>query len=136
MKIVSDTNVLVSGMLFGGHSRQILNWSSRGRVTNFISEEILDEVKEVLLRPKFKLTYQQVNAVIALFRDTFEIVNPAIHHEVIQSDPDDDLILDAAMEAQAEVIVSGDMHLRSLASWRGIRILSPAEFVMEFEGQG
>ena len=136
MKIVCDTNVLVSGILFGGHSRQILNWSSRGKLTNFISEEILNEVKEVLLRPKFKLTHQQVNSVIALFRDTFEIVYPAIHHNVIQSDPDDDLILDAAMEAQVEVIVSGDKHLRSLELWRGIRMLSPAEFVMEFEGQG
>ena len=136
MKIVCDTNVLVSGTLFGGHSRQILNWSSRGKLTNFISEEILNEVKEVLLRPKFKLTHQQVNSVIALFRDTFEIVYPAIHHKVIQSDPDDDLILDAAMEAQVEVIVSGDKHLRSLELWRGIRMQSPAEFAMEFEGQG
>jgi predicted nucleic acid-binding protein len=88
------------------------------------------------LRPKFKLTSQQVNSVIALFRDTFEIVYPAIHHNVIQSDPDDDLILDAAMEAQVEVIVSGDKHLRSLVLWQGIRMLSPAEFVMEFTGQG
>jgi putative PIN family toxin of toxin-antitoxin system len=124
----------VSGILFGGHSRQILNWSSRGKLTNFISDEILNEVKEVLLRSRFKLTHQQVNSIIALFHDTFDIVYPAIQHNVIQSDLDDNLFLDAAMEARVEVIVSGDKHLLSLESWRGIRMLSPTEFVTEFEG--
>lgn len=135
MRIVCDTNVLVSGILFGGHSRQILLLASRGRVANFISDAIMNEVKDVLLRPKFKISPQQVIAIIALFRDTFELVYPAQLHKVIQSDPDDDRILDAAVEAQADIIVSGDKHLRSLGLWRGIRILSPAEFVKEIEGE-
>lgn len=135
MRIVCDTNVLVSGILFGGHARQILLLASRGRLTNFISDDILHEAKDVLLRPKFKLSPQQVIAIIALFRDTFELVFPVQRHKVVQSDPDDDRILDAAVEAQAEIIVSGDKHLLSLGLWRGIRILSPAEFVKEIEGE-
>ncbi len=133
MKIVCDTNVLVSGILFGGHARQILLLASRGRLTNFISDDMLHEAKDVLSRPKFKLTSQQVNAIIALFRDTFELVTPTQQHKVILSDPDDDRILEAADEARADIIVSGDKHLRSLELWRGIRILSPSEFVMEIE---
>ena len=135
MRIVCDTNVLVSGFLFGGNARKILPLASRGRITNFISDDILHEVKNVLLRSKFKLSTQQVIAIIALFRDTFELVYPTQQHKVIQSDPDDDRILDAAVEAQVEIIVSGDKHLRSLALWRGIRILSPAEFVKEIESE-
>jgi putative PIN family toxin of toxin-antitoxin system len=109
--------------------------ASRGKITNFISDDILHEAKNVLLRPKFKLSPQQVIAIIALFRDTFELVYPTQQHNVIQSDPDDDRMLDAAMEARVEIIVSGDKHLRSLGLWRGIRILSPAEFVKEIEGE-
>jgi hypothetical protein len=135
VRIVCDTNVLISGILFGGHARQILLLASRGKITNFISDDILNEAKNVLLRPKFKLSLQQVVAIIALFRDTFEIVYPLQLHKVVKSDPDDDRILDAAVEAQTEIIVSGDQHLRSLELWRGIRILTPAEFVKEIEGE-
>ncbi len=135
MRIVCDTNVLVSGILFGGHARQILLLASRGKVTNFISDDILNEAKKVLLCPKFKLSPQQVIAIIALSRDTFEHVYPAQQHKVIQSDPDDDRILDASVEAQVAIIVSGDKHLLSLGLWRGIRMLSPAEFVKEIEGR-
>ena len=135
MKIVCDTNVLVSGILFGGNARQILLLASRGKLTNFISDDILHEAQDVLLRPKFKLSPQQANAIIALFRDTFELVYPTQQHKVVQSDPDDDRILEVAVEAQAEIIVSGDKHLLSLGLWRGIRILSPAEFVKEIEGE-
>lgn len=126
--------MLVSGILFGGHARQILLLASRGKITNFISDDILHEAKKVLLRPKFKLSPQQVIAIIALFRDTFELVYPSQRHRVVQSDPDDDRILDAAVEAQVEIIISGDKHLRSLGLWRGIRIISPAEFLIELEG--
>jgi putative PIN family toxin of toxin-antitoxin system len=135
VRIVCDTNVLISGILFGGQARQILLLASRGKITNFISDDILNEAKNVLLRPKFKLSLQQVVAIIALFRDTFELVYPLQLHKVVKSDPDDDRILDAAVEAQVEIIVSGDKHLRSLELWRGIRILTPAEFVKEIEGE-
>ena len=133
MKIVCDTNVLVSGILFGGHARRILTLASRGKLSNCISDDILHEAEDVLLRPKFRLTPQQVSAIITLFSDTFDLVYPTRHHKVVESDPDDDRILDAAVEAQAGIIVSGDSHLRSLGLWRGIRILSPAEFVKEIE---
>ena len=134
MNIVCDTNVLISGILFGGNARQIMQMSSRGGLTNYISEEILIEAEDVLSRPKFKLSRQQVHAIIALFRDTFELVEPTIRHRIVRSDPDDDRIIDAAVKARAEVIVSGDKHLLCLETCQGIRILSPAELVQEIEG--
>ncbi len=73
MIIVCDTNVLISGVLFAGNSREILRLASHGVVTNMISPEILREAEEVLLRPKFSLSPEQVLGIVALFRDTFEL---------------------------------------------------------------
>lgn len=113
--------------------RRILQLTSRGRQVNFTSDAILNEAKIVLQRPKFQLTPQQVAAITTLFHDTFELVHPIKHYKVIETDPDDDHVLDAAVAAGAEVIVSGDKHLKELASWHGIRILSPAEFLSEID---
>lgn len=66
-----------------------------------------------------------------MFRDTFELTYPSKKHKVVEADPDDDLILDAAVEADAGVIISGDSHLRNLGKWKNIRILSPADFISE-----
>lgn len=131
MRIVCDTNVLVSGILFGGPPREVLLLASRGRVTNCISGDILSEVEKVLLRPKFKITPEQVSGILMLFRDTFEVVLPVRRFKVVLSDPDDDLILEAAVAAEAETIVSGDRHLLSIGSWGGIRIVSPGDLLRE-----
>lgn len=131
MRIVCDTNVLVSGILFGGPPREVLLLASRGRVTNCISGDILSEVEKVLLRPKFKITPEQVSGILMLFRDTFEVVLPVRRFKVVLSDPDDDRILEAAVAAEAETIVSGDRHLLSIGSWGGIRIVSPGDLLRE-----
>jgi len=132
MRIVCDTNVLVSGVLFGGASRQILVLASRGKLSNFISREILREVEEVLARPKFKLSAAQVLSITQVFRDTFELVVPSSSVTMVESDPADDRILEAALEAKAEAIVSGDKHLLCLRTWQGIRIVSPADFIAQY----
>ena len=133
MRIVCDTNVLVSGVLFRGSPRRVLLLASRGAVTNYLSEDILLEVENVLLRPKFKITAGQVSGILTLFRDTFELVIPTRRLKVVSSDPDDDRIIEAAVEAEADVIVSGDRHLLSIGSWQGIRIVQPAEFVQALD---
>ena len=131
MRIVCDTNVLVSGILFQGPPRRILDMVSRGDVTNNTSPDLLREADDVLSRPKFGLRAEQVAGIIALFRDTFEIVHPSRRFKVVIADPDDDMVLEAAAAARADLIVSGDKHLLDLVEWNGIRILSPADFVKE-----
>lgn len=131
MRIVCDTNVVVSGILFQGHPRRILTMASRGHVTNFTSPDLLREAEDVLLRPKFGLRAEQVAGIIALFRDTFIVVHPSRRVRAVAADSSDNMILEAASAARADMIVSGDKHLRNLVVWAGIRILSPAEFVRE-----
>lgn len=131
MRIVCDTNVLVSGILFEGQPRRILTMASRGEVTNFTSPDLLREAENVLLRPKFGFRAEQVVGIIALFRDTFEIVHPSRRVRAVVADPSDNMILEAAAAARVDQIVSGDKHLLDLVEWDGIRILSPAEYVRE-----
>lgn len=134
MKVVCDTNVLVSGVRYGGNARQILALAARGTITNHASAEILGEAEAVLSRPKFGFTSEQVLGIVELFRDTFVLVSPRVAVDAVESDPDDNRILEAALQADAQVIVSGDHHLLALGTWRGIRILSPADFLRMLDG--
>ncbi len=129
VKVVCDTNVLVSGVRFGGNARRILELAARGAITNVTSADILREAEGVLARPKFGLTRSQVLGILELFRDTFEIVSPCIAVDVVASDPSDNRILEAALQGDAQFIISGDKHLLDLGEWSGIRILAPAEFL-------
>lgn len=132
MKIVCDTNILISGILFGGKPREILRLCSSGAVTNCISPGILKEVEEVLPRPKFDLKEKQVYEIIRLFRDTFTLVSPDRRLSVVTADPDGNRILEAALSAETDVIVSGDAHLLDLINWNGIPVLSADTFLKKF----
>ena len=132
MKIVCDTNILISGILFGGKPREILRLCSSGTVVNCISPDILKEVEEVLLRPKFGLKETQVYEIIRLFRDTFTLVSSDRRLSVVTADPDDNRILEAALATKADVIVSGDTHLLDLVNWKGIPVISADTFLKKF----
>ncbi len=132
MKIVCDTNVLVSGVLFGGNARTILRLVSRARVMNVISAPVLDECERVFIRPKFGLSQSYVIEIISLFRDTFELVIPSRSVSVVEADPDDNRILETALAGDCRVIVSGDTHLLDLNEWQNIKILSPVQFLDRF----
>ncbi len=135
MKIVCDTNVIVSGMLFGGHSRTILMAVAQGRVEAFTSPELLHELREVLQRRKFRLKPEQIAAVMELVRESFTCVESGMVFSVIADDPDDDRVLEAAHASRASVIVSGDNHLLTLGGWRSVTVLSPADFVTAYLGR-
>lgn len=135
MNIVCDTNVLISGVLFAGHSREIIRLAASGGVTNAISSGILREAEEVLQYPKFSLRPEQVLSIIGLFRDTFELVVPYRRVNAVRADPDDNQILEAALAADADFVISGDRHLLDLSEWRDVSIVSPARFMTDIIGQ-
>ena len=132
MKIVCDTNILISGILFGGKPREILRLCASGTVVNCISPDILKEVEEVLLRPKFGLKETQVYEIIRLFRDTFTLVSSDRRLSIVTADPDDNRILEAALATKADAIVSGDAHLLDLVNWKGIPVISADTFLKKF----
>ncbi len=132
MRVVCDTNVLISGILFGGKPRDLLRLTSSGKITNFTSPALLKELEDVLQRPKFGLNEEKVYGIIRLFRETFSIIMPETELSVITDDPDDNRVLEAASAADAEAIISGDGHLLDLAEWNEIPILTPTAFLNKF----
>lgn len=133
LRVVLDSNVVISGFLFGGPPALILEHALSGSVRCFTSLPILDEIRDVLQRPKFGLSPEQALTLIEALHDLCEVVQPGRRVRAIKADPADNAILECASAAGAEVIVSGDSHLLELSHWRGIRVLSPADFVAEIE---
>ncbi len=132
MRIVCDTNVIVSGILFGIHSRTVLKAVAQGRMDAFTTPALLNELREVLLRPKFRLTVEQVDVTLELVRESFTCVDSRTALAVIADDPDDDRVLEAALASRARLIVSGDSHLLNLKTWRSVTVLAPADFVAAY----
>jgi putative PIN family toxin of toxin-antitoxin system len=127
--VVLDANVLISAFLFGGAPREIVDLIVAGAVECSLSPAILDEVRGVLERPKFNLSPRQAMSIVEELSALCEIVNPSTRIHRIIADPDDDHVLECAVEARADAVVSGDAHLLGLARYRGILILSPSDFL-------
>ena len=127
-RIVLDTNVLISAILFGGPPRDVLKLVIGGTVGCSLSLAILDELRDVLQRPKFKFSSEQAFNVLEELHASCNIINPMVRINVITEDPDDNKILECAVEAKSTYIVSGDRHLLALIEFRGIKILTPTAF--------
>ena len=132
-RIVVDTNVVISGLLFGGTPARVLNHIVEGSVLCFMSLPILDEIRDVLQKPKFGLSPDQSLWFVEDLHALCRVVNPTERIRAIEVDPDDNIILECAAAANAVMIVSGDSHLLDLRRWRDIHILSPSDFLKTME---
>ncbi len=132
-RIVVDSNVVISGLLFGGPPARVLSHLIEGSVLCFTSLPILDEIRNVLRRPKFGLSPEQSLSFVEELHALCRVVNPTERVHVIEADPDDNIVLECAMAANASIIVSGDSHLLDLGQWRDIQILSPSDFLKTIE---
>ena len=135
LRVVLDSNVIISGFLFGGPPARLLEHALHDSVQACTSLPILDEVRDVLQRPKFGLTSDQALTLIEELHDLCEIVTPRRRVKVVTADPDDNAILECADAAGAKLVVSGDSHLLDLGQWNGIDILSPADAIQRVESQ-
>lgn len=127
--VVYDTNVLVSAIGFGGKPWESLVLSFVGDVEMVTAEAAIEEFERVLGYDRLPFTETEREQYPALIREEATVVEPNESLQVIDDDPDDDLFLEIALEAEAEYIVSGDPHLTDLSEFRGIDIISPSEFL-------
>lgn len=128
--VVLDTNVLVSGLLFGGTPGRLVDLWKAGRIRPVMSKKMVDELLLVLAYPKFQLTEEDIHYL--LYVEVLPYVQMAKVRSgtvLISSDPSDDMFLHAAVAACAKYFISGDRHLLQLKSYKRIPILSPAEFL-------
>jgi len=134
LRVVLDTNIIISGVITNhGAPFQVLQRWRNNEFVLITSEPILKEVERVLNYPKIKqkrhLTEGNIRDVMELLQK-YGIVTPAdITIEAVPEDPADDKFIVAAVEAEADYIVSGDRHLRDIGSYHGIGIVSPDEFL-------
>jgi putative PIN family toxin of toxin-antitoxin system len=130
VRVVLDTNAVISALLFSGVSSKLVSLWQKGLITPLLSREILDEYLRVLSYPKFELSETEIKELIQEEVLPYaEVVKPKRRLRVIQRDPSDNKFLECAVAGKAAVIISGDKELLSLGRYRQIRIQSPAEFL-------
>lgn len=133
MRVVVDTNVLVSGLIKPtGAVGPVVDRLREGRFLQLYSRATLDELVDVLARPWLKEKYGirdvDVEAFLKLLLLRGEEVTPSRTIRRCR-DPKDDKFLELAVSGRADVLVTGDDDLRSLDPFEGVRILSPARFL-------
>jgi putative PIN family toxin of toxin-antitoxin system len=131
VKVVLDTNVLISAIMFGGKSRDVLAMGISGKIRIALSQDILKELAEVLVGKKFRVPIVVVQQTIHEISEMAELVIVTDKVNVIKSDPDDNRILECAVSAKADYIVSGDSELLTLRDFKKIKILSPSDFLLK-----
>jgi len=131
IRIVLDTNVIVSALVFGGVPRGVLELAEAGECQFFYSEPIQTEVRRVLSE-KFEWPQAILREALPVLWSMGELVVPRMTLDAVPDDPDDNRILECAVEAQAQVVVSGDHHLLALQKYKSIRIVTPRQFIELF----
>ena len=134
MRVVLDTNVLVSAILSRGNPPDsILRAWRRGSFELVTSSPLMRELENVLTRPRIRRrlrwSTEERTAFVAALREGALVVTTEGELSVIQADPADNRVLEAAVGAGADYIVSGDRHLLELGSYESVRIVTPARFL-------
>jgi putative PIN family toxin of toxin-antitoxin system len=133
VRAVIDTNVLIAGLLWRGPPHALLEQVRAGTVSMVSSLVLLGELADVIGRPKFDAILARTNTSpeqsLAEIARLAELIEPPPLSQPVCRDPDDDHLLALALAANAELIVSGDNDLLSLASFEGIPIVAPAQAI-------
>lgn len=139
MRIVLDTNVVLSALLWRGTPYRLLDAiRQRVEVRLFTSPALLDELADVLTRPsatkRLAVIGKSSREVLADYVEAVEVVEPEQVPRVVPDDADDDQVIAAAVAAGADCIVSGDADLLSMGSYQGIPIITAAQAVQQIAG--
>lgn len=134
MRVVLDTNTIISGILWGNQPRQILDLAKGNKIRLYTSKVLLDELLDVLIRPKFAKRFISVvqsnpQEILSGYAALAQIVEVQEVEKVIKNDPDDDHVLACAMTAQVDYIISGDKDLLDLGIYQNIPIVNAAQFI-------
>ena len=134
IRVVLDTNVLISVLLFKGELSKIVELWQEGKIVPIISRETFDELRTVLEYPKFSLTAAEIKSLIEHeVLPFFEVVNVSKHVQGACRDPGDDKFISCAISANAEFIVTGDKDLSDLKKYQLVRIIQASNFIKMFE---
>lgn len=137
MKIVADTNVLISTILWGEQLQPLSELINEQRVRLCFSPETINEIHRVASYPHITKKAKGENLNITFLIDKIisrsAIVHPKIKPTTITKDPSDNMFLACALEAQASFIISGDKHLLTLKKFQKIPIVTPRQFLTQIK---
>lgn len=130
IRLVLDTNVVASAMLWGGNPKVLLHAGREKRVKLFASVAMLTELTDILGRRKFgqkiAASFMTVDQLVDGYAALAELVRPTPMPRIV-ADPDDDVVIGTALAAKAELLVTGDRALLDVGTYQGTRIVGVAE---------
>lgn len=131
--VTPDTNIYISALLWGGKPLRLLEMGLAGEVRLAISSGIMEETLEVLAR-KFELSPERLDRAKAYIRDCTVQVEPKQTLNVVEDDPDDNKIVECAVESASEAIITNDNVLLGMKQYQGIRMIKVGAFLREARG--
>jgi len=129
-RVVLDTNVLISALLFGGLPGRLVPLWQRREIVLLVSPEVLKEYIKVLSYPKFGLDEEEIKSILREeVLPYFDPVKPVTPVEVVGEDPSDDKFLSLAVDGKAKFLVSGDIHLLGIKRYCETAIVTVSAFL-------
>lgn len=134
-RVTADSNIYISALNFGGKPLQVLELARAGRIELAISNAIVTEVTRIL-HHKFQWTPEDIKDAVDQILGFTKYVHAEYTLNVVPTDPDDNRVLECALAARSEVVVTGDADLLIAGSFRAIKIQRPAAFLEDLEARG
>ena len=131
VKVILDTNIIISGIGFGGKPREILHLITEDEIKVVTSSILIAELEDVIAK-KFQKLSDDFNLIKDQIKSKFEIVKPEKSLFIVR-DEDDNRVLEAALEGRCNYIVTGDKDLLNLKTFKNIKIMRPDEFLKSLE---
>jgi len=133
VKVVFDTNILVSGLLWKGAPYRYLLTVRYGLADLIVSPPILDELRRVLIR-KFEHTASEAEKAVAFVQESGRVIEIPGTLRVVEADSEDDKFIETAQAGAAKLVVSGDRHLLALGNYADISVIGARAFLdLRFE---
>ena len=127
LRIVLDTNIIVSAIFFKGKPREIYDFVLNERYVTITSSTLISELTGILIK-RFSLSLAEIHLIEHQIREIFEVVHPKESINVVR-DIDDNRVLEAAVEGKCQYIITGDKDLLVLKSFQNIEIVTPEQFL-------
>jgi putative PIN family toxin of toxin-antitoxin system len=129
MKIVLDANIVISAFFWGGNPRTVLERVITGTDELFITKEILDEINDVIRRPKFHADEHEINYFINSIEEIAHKIVPKKRIDNSSRDKTDNKYIECGITARVDYLISGDIHLLELGEYKNIKIVTAKKYL-------
>lgn len=130
VRVVLDTNIFISALVYGGVPEKVLRVILAKEIQVVVSPVLQAELIDIITK-KFPLSLADMYLLEEEMQKSFVIVRPRIVLDVVR-DKDDNKVLEAAVEGNCDFIITGDLDLLDLSKYKNIKVVTPNQFLQEF----